>query len=325
MSSFKENIENLFVEEEEAPKPQQSQFEQFDLFENPDADLPAGSVDLSDAKKQIEEAKREIRLASEVEVDPAQLRQFRRADVSDQKIELKFSDRLQFAKHYVENISLGGMFVKTKEKYKMGEVIPLWFSLPPTDDRPEQPFELMAEVVRVAPNGVGLKFTNLNGENQKFIEEYVRSVLPKDQGVRQNVKQSTLEKLQARREIEAENKQKQSRRWKYGSLALVLLALNAYLAIEVVDVKQPDYSNQTSHANFKVGDAAIKMNEIKAIRLDQDGQVSIDYGQSKSITVPKTTQLPYQLRESIKLIKAYPKAKPKRKSKNTNLTRQRPR
>src|SRR4051794_2783903 len=55
-------------------------------------------------------------------------REFTRIEVGDRKLELKFTHGLQFARQYIENISLGGLFLKTQTKAEMGSLMDIEFS-----------------------------------------------------------------------------------------------------------------------------------------------------------------------------------------------------
>ena len=60
----------------------------------------------------------------------ADRREFSRADILEKKLELRFSISNQFARQYIENISVGGLFVRTDQRPCMWSWIPTEFTVP---------------------------------------------------------------------------------------------------------------------------------------------------------------------------------------------------
>ena len=71
-------------------------------------------------------------------------------------------------KEFVRNISAGGMFIQTSEAFSVGQHIKLMFSSPVRGE----PIELNGQVVWIAPEGIGVKFTTPS----KDLEEIVASL-----------------------------------------------------------------------------------------------------------------------------------------------------
>src|SRR5688572_22707613 len=102
---FEKNIEDLFKSEDLNDKKESKS------HDGAPSELPA------------------LDLPPNVEGDEAERRQFTRINVEDHRISVRFHNELHFAKHYVENISIGGLFIKTTEKYSMGELVPVAFEV----------------------------------------------------------------------------------------------------------------------------------------------------------------------------------------------------
>lgn len=69
-----------------------------------------------------------------------------------------------------ENLSLGGMFVKTSfaQRFNMDETVYLMIYLP-TDVK--RPFTVESKVVNIMENGIGVKFRNLNDIAKKGLQQ----------------------------------------------------------------------------------------------------------------------------------------------------------
>ena len=68
--------------------------------------------------------------------------------------ECKYND-VQF-KDSIEDISYGGVFIKTDEQFSIGQEIMVSFSVPRL--KINYNITLIGEVVRIVPDGVGVKF-----------------------------------------------------------------------------------------------------------------------------------------------------------------------
>ncbi len=119
----KKNIEKL-LEEENLPSV-------------PDP-APLTSFDFTPSTKAI-------RLA-EINKEMAEKREFARASAGSKSLTLKFSNEAQFAQQYIENISIGGLFVRTKLRPGVGAILPVEFSVPVQGQ--DKQFLLRAEVTR---------------------------------------------------------------------------------------------------------------------------------------------------------------------------------
>ncbi len=70
---------------------------------------------------------------------------------------------------YILDISIGGVFIETQDRYAVGEEVILNFNLP---DQP-QPFSLRGRIAWSGPEGFGVKFDQLPPSQGSAIRRYV--------------------------------------------------------------------------------------------------------------------------------------------------------
>ncbi len=70
---------------------------------------------------------------------------------------------------YILDISIGGVFIETRDRYAVGEEVILNFNLP---DHP-QPFSLRGRIAWSGPEGFGVKFDHLPPSQGSAIRRYV--------------------------------------------------------------------------------------------------------------------------------------------------------
>ena len=83
----------------------------------------------------------------------ANMREHYREDVS---IEVECTADNIKCQDSIKNISSGGIFIETTEKFSMGQKIMVTFSIPKY--KFDNKITLVGEVVRIEPSGVGVKF-----------------------------------------------------------------------------------------------------------------------------------------------------------------------
>ena len=84
-------------------------------------------------------------------------------------ISVDYSDSDRFFKDYIQDISPGGVFIKTREPFSIGEEIMLSLAL--SDD--ENAFRIPAEVVRISEEGIGVKFKIQSQVQEDIINSFV--------------------------------------------------------------------------------------------------------------------------------------------------------
>lgn len=87
-------------------------------------------------------------------------------------ISVDYSDSDRFFKDYIQDISSSGVFIKTREKFKVGEEIVLSMSL----SGDENAFRIPAEVVRTSSEGIGVRFKIQSQVQEDIIASFVHGV-----------------------------------------------------------------------------------------------------------------------------------------------------
>ena len=72
-------------------------------------------------------------------------------------------------KSYLLDISIGGVFIETSEKFTVGETINLNFSLP----NYEKPFKLTGTIAWGSPRGFGVKFEGIPSQEGEILRSFV--------------------------------------------------------------------------------------------------------------------------------------------------------
>jgi Tfp pilus assembly protein PilZ len=75
----------------------------------------------------------------------------------------------QTFKSYILDISIGGVFIETSEKFPIGKEVVLKFSLP---NHP-QPFTLVGKIAWTSPRGIGLKFDDVTFQQGDMLKSFV--------------------------------------------------------------------------------------------------------------------------------------------------------
>jgi hypothetical protein len=68
--------------------------------------------------------------------------------------DVDFATRNRVCKGFIQNISLNGVFIETRESFSVGQQITLAFNLPSGQDH----IKIKGEVVRILSPGIGVKF-----------------------------------------------------------------------------------------------------------------------------------------------------------------------
>lgn len=249
-------------------------------------------------------------------------REFSRIDLTEKHIAVSFDSGSQFAKHYIDNISLGGMFVRTSERYQVGEILPIQFKVKKPDGPDEEHFILKAQVCRVLPTGVGLEFTNLDDGTRGRLEDYVRSLLPKGAGLRTQVKSTSVERLERIRQRQKELSHRRKRAWQMGLTLVVLIGLNAFLATEIV--KQEVQNAQSRIQMMRVGKIEFATQDIRRVERNASGDLEFVLTNGDVVYTTDAEiadQLPRQLRNQLEVMRSKKLEKRKRPSRNNHHSR----
>ncbi len=293
--STEKNIEDLFESE--------------DLETNSQKPLTQGSSEL--AKIVLPSLESSDLSSSDVEK-----REFTRIDVQDRQISVRFHNEMHFAKHYIENISVGGVFVKTNIKYEMGEIVPIAFEIKTQDLESPELFQLKARVCRIVDGGIGLEFTNLDQVSRSRLESYVQSILPSGMSIRTKAKASTVERLENMRHEKLTNRVRQKRILVQLLAVIVLAALNALLVQQHFESDTKTTSSRDEY--FEINGKRLKWSEIRS--LEHRGANQIELKTDEESILLNETELkrlaPDHIRLQIMILKSTPARKEVRRSKN---------
>jgi Tfp pilus assembly protein PilZ len=291
--SIKDNIEDLFKSED---------------LEQSDTEKPLELKDLSELSK-IELPAPE---SSEIEK-----REFTRIDVKERQISVRFHNEMQFARHYLENISVGGIFVKTSEKYKLGDLVPIEFEVQTAEFGTPELFQFKGKVCRVIADGVGLEFTNLDQITRARLESYIQSILPRGSNIRTKAKQSTVERLEQMRQ-ERDLKQSRNKKIALQLVALVVLGLANGLLVQQ-QFTEPTQISSTREEYLEINGKRLKWNEIRS--LGHQGANQIELKTDTESHFVDTDQLnrnaPPHIRHQLMILRSTPPQKVQRRSKNS--------
>ena len=249
--------------------------------------------------------------------DALQARVFNRANLSEGALQLRFQSGQQFARCYIDNISIGGLFVKSDQQRSMGEVLDVAFSLPAAPDR--EPFEISvrARVARVTAEGMGLQFLALNREVQFRLEQYVQASLPPGASLRSIIKESSVERLRGLRQEQTERVHFFKRRLFQISLFVILVLANAFL---VFSPSSPSSSSKIHHLDrsFVVQGRKISINQVRGIRIDKGGAASVELNDGTVVSLASSRQLPQELQQGTSQLQSIRTQKSIRRPINVN-------
>ncbi len=75
-------------------------------------------------------------------------------------------------KDYIQNISAGGAFIETRMPFSVGQEVSLSFPLP----NYQKYIRIAGEVVRVSPQGIGVKFKMVNQDQETMIKSLLEMI-----------------------------------------------------------------------------------------------------------------------------------------------------
>ncbi len=87
-------------------------------------------------------------------------------------VSVDYTDSERVFKDYIEDISTSGIFIKTREAFSIGEEMVLSMSL----SKDGSAFKIPATVVRVAPDGIGVRFKTTSQVQEAIIESLIESI-----------------------------------------------------------------------------------------------------------------------------------------------------
>jgi len=295
--SFEKNIEDLFNSADADPSKERLKNEELSKIELPPLEGPTSSAESTPSALEK--------------------REFTRIDLTEKQISVRFHNQMHFAKHYLDNISVGGMFVKTKETYKMGAIVPIEFEVKTSEFGSPDLFQLRGKVCRVIPEGVGLEFTNLDQVTRTRLESFVQSILPRGTQVRTQAKQSTIDKLELLRQERAQRSASSKKIFLQVCMLIILGVLNFTLVKE--KMKTGEVETAVRDQTINLDGKKLKWNEIRSLEHTSKDRLVI-HTQDEMIEVDVQSvenQLPPHLQQQLQLLQSTPPASDRRRSKNS--------
>ncbi len=83
-----------------------------------------------------------------------------------------YSTEDRFYKDYIQDISAGGVFIKTRMPFRAGQEVSLTFSLPDY----QKHLKIIGEIVRITPQGIGVKFKIANEEQETMTKALLEMI-----------------------------------------------------------------------------------------------------------------------------------------------------
>lgn len=236
-------------------------------------------------------------------------RKHARLDVGPRQLTVRFSSQIQFAKQYIENISIGGLFVKTDLQASVGEEIPIEFSVPLAPNDPPQIFSLLARVARVDPDGLGLEFTELPSEARRVIEIFIKTTLPSGIKITRSINPATFERFNEKREQKAIHQRARLKTFKKWCMVAGLLILNAFVVLELNSSSSVG-TPATMKDDYTINGIRFSENDIRSFKkLEADQyQIELRNGEVIPFKLQDESRLPPHLQRSLATLRALPLA-----------------
>ena len=89
-------------------------------------------------------------------------------------IAVDYSDQKRAYHDFIQDLSISGLYIETREPFKIGESIALTFTMPGSANH----FKMTGEIVRTDRNGIGVRF---NTKLSRYQEEIIMTHLNKKQ------------------------------------------------------------------------------------------------------------------------------------------------
>lgn len=83
---------------------------------------------------------------------------------------VNYSNRGRAFQNFIQDISLEGLFIETREKFSVGDGLALTI----TYTNEQRPFKISGEVTRVVPGGIGIKFIKVSQVQEEIIKAIIK-------------------------------------------------------------------------------------------------------------------------------------------------------
>jgi len=220
-------------------------------------------------------------------IDQINRRQSQRASLPENKLELKFGNAKALAKHFILDISSGGMLIKSDYKPPVGESISISFSAPSVvGDESPQHFDLRGKIVRHTQDGIGLEFHEIPALERRRIDALVSQLIHQSKGLNLHEAQSKYDESLAKlNEIRTQREEAfKSRK----NLSLNLLFIGILLGLNLWTF---DFLDSPRESQQKVSEhpSQIQMNKMNQekdqviVRFNSQSGTEVRWSQSKDL------------------------------------------
>ena len=106
------------------------------------------------------------------ELDKVQNRQLRQHDRKTFFMIVDYIVEDRYFRDFIQDMSSTGVYIKTSKSFSLGQKILMTFMSPDN----QKPFKINGEVVRVTPNGIGVKFVVESQVQEAVIKSLVQMI-----------------------------------------------------------------------------------------------------------------------------------------------------
>jgi Tfp pilus assembly protein PilZ len=101
-----------------------------------------------------------------------QIKKIRKHERQECLIIVNYAVKGRAYQNYIQDISAEGIFIETREIFSVGDEILLTISY----SNEVRPFRITGEVVRISPQGVGVKFKKLSQVQEEIIKSIIKKM-----------------------------------------------------------------------------------------------------------------------------------------------------
>ncbi|MBN1471132.1 MAG: PilZ domain-containing protein [Syntrophaceae bacterium] len=105
------------------------------------------------------------------DLESREIKKARKHSREERLITVNYASKGRAYQNFIQDISTEGAFLETKAPFSVGDTISLAISY----SKEQRPFKIEAEVVRIDPNGVGIRFKKVS----QVQEELINSIIEK--------------------------------------------------------------------------------------------------------------------------------------------------
>lgn len=223
-------------------------------------------------------------------------RQHQRFSVSTgEGLDVSFGSIQAFAKSYVRDISLGGAYIQTEMRPSMGSLLPINFRVEQNGSSEPLVFELRGQVVRHGSDGIGLKFTNLEGQVRRSLEDFLAQNMSSPIPSQTPAKKTTLGRVADIRHSAEDARLKRNAFLTRVAILVLGLILNAWLGMELKTELKKSLDARDAVLTLDSG-RKVPLREIQGLKMTDDGiELVVKGSEHIQLSSEEERQLPAHL------------------------------